>query len=267
MPTLESLIPKAWLLLLPLVFWTPVYAQPDGGPRIATTTVEPWGFYSPDGQATGMLVDFLSSLFSRAGLPFNNTLQPYPRVIHALASGQADLAVLFKSPEADQIAFSLGTVMEAPIVIVMRAQDHRPITRLADFHGMKVGQVRGSRYGPAFDNDPDFEHISVADVAQGLRMLTAGRFDAMASTKHSLLYALHQTGIAADSLTIALPLFNAQADLYVSLAARDRPWVKQLSRALAAMRADGSLKPSFYQTHYWPYDSHCFAGGQCIDTH
>lgn len=235
-------------------------------PRVVTSDVEPWGFLDDQGEMQGMLVDFQRSLFERAGLTYKNHLQPYPRVIHAVASGNADVAVMFKSPMADEVATSLGQVLSVPVVIVVLADNPHTFERLEDFAGMVVGQVRGSKYGPAFDNNSAFKRVSIPHVDQALRMLKAGRIDAMASTKQSLLFAMHATGFAGDQLRIALPLFDVSADLYVSHKAANAPWVAPLRDALAAMRADGTLTPSFYQSPFWPYFELCFAGQQCIAT-
>lgn len=245
---------------------TPAGLAPNAMPRVVTSNVEPWGFLDENGQMQGMLVDFQRSLFERARIQYQNHMQPYPRVIHAIASGNADVAVMFKSPMADEVAISLGRVLSVPVVIVVLAENPHQFRQLDDFEGMVVGQVRGSKYGPAFDNNARFKRVSIPHVDQALRMLKAGRIDAMASTKQSLLFAMHATGFAGDQLRIALPLFDVSADLYVSKNAVNAAWVEPLRETLEAMRADGTLTPSFYQSPYWPYFELCFAGQQCINT-
>ncbi|UTA48398.1 transporter substrate-binding domain-containing protein [Simiduia sp. 21SJ11W-1] len=235
-------------------------------PQVVTSDVKPWGFADQQGKHQGMLVDFQRTLFARAGIEYKNNLQPYPRVIHAISTGYADVAVMFSSPMANEAAVSLGHVLTVPIVIVVMANNTQDFKSLDDFNGMVVGHVRGSKYGEAFDNNPNFERVSIPHVDQALRMLKAGRIDAMAATKQSLLYAMHETGFAGESLRIALPLFEVHADLYVSRGAAQEPWVQPLKATLDAMRADGSLTPSFYQSPHWPYFELCFHGNQCIAT-
>lgn len=235
-------------------------------PVVVTSTVKPWGLIAADGSDSGILVDFQQVLFSRAGIPLHNSMLPYPRVIQEMSSGRADLAVMFVSPLSEQIAVSLGQVVEEHIIIVTRA-DAPDYKTLDDFSGKDVGQVRGSRYGNDFDSHPQIHRIPVTDVDQGLKMLLSGRLDAMASTEHSLLYAMYTTGISSDRVRIALPLFTARADLYVTRSQQHALWVQPLRHALQSMSEDGSLRPSLYQRDYWPYDTFCFAGGQCLNTH
>ena len=210
-----------------------------------------------------MLVDVQRELFRRAGVPFRNEMKPYPRVIAEIESGQADVAVMFVSPEADRTGISLGQVVQERIVIVMRAAAPA-IRRLNDLNGRYVGHVRGSRYGAAFDDHTGIIRVPVTDAEQGLRMLLAGRLDAMASTEHSLLYSLYNAGLNAADIRIALPLRQARADLYISRQAASAPWRAALENALKAMQADKSLSAALYAHPYWPYASFCFAGNHCL---
>src|SRR5690606_2281177 len=138
------------------------------------------------------------------------------------------------------------------------------ITQLDDLNGRYVGHVRGSRYGAAFDEHPGLIRVPVTDAEQGLRMLLAGRLEAMASTEHSLLYALYNAGLNAADIRIALPLLEARADLYISRRAADAPWREALQQALNAMQADNRLAAALYSHPYWPYTSFCFAGNRCL---
>ena len=90
-------------------------------PLLATSTVKPWGFADTDRTRKGMLIDFQNTLFSRANIAVNNVLEPYPRVIQDIEKGDADIAVMFVSPQANRIAHSLGNVLSERIVIVVKA--------------------------------------------------------------------------------------------------------------------------------------------------
>ena len=256
------------LLCLYLGLLTPLAVQGEqisegAAPAVVTTTVEPWGFFDENGKQSGILVDFVRTLMANAGLALDNKLKPYPRVIHEIATGQAELAVLFAGPQSDAIGQSLGKLTAVRVIIVMRAGE-KALTTLEDFEGLKIGYVRGSRYGSVFDDNPLFKHVAVSNADQGLRMLMSGRIDAMASTEHSLLYASYHSGIASADLRVALSPVTASAHLYVSRHALNAPWLPAVQAALDAMRENGSLHRALYQNVYWPYESFCFAGGQCL---
>lgn len=255
---------RPWLAICLLVL-SMVASGDDGqsAPRMVTSTVEPWGIFDGPDRARGILVDFQRALFERAGLPLRNTMQPYPRVIKSIASGEADLAVMFVSPQSAAIAHSLGKVVDERIVIVTRAE-YPQVKTLDDFNDHQVGHIRGSRYGAAFDQHAGIVRVPVTNVEQGLRMLLSGRIDAMTSTEHSLLYAMYINGIDSQKIRVAIPLFSAQGDLYVARDKINEPWVAPLKSALKSMTEDGSLLPALYNHAYWPYNSFCFAGGQCL---
>lgn len=264
-PAFGILFPAALLFALPPS--TPAAGEnPEivrSTPLVVTSTVKPWGFSDSDKANKGILIDFQNTLFARANIEFNNLLEPYPRVIQDIEKGDADIAVMFVSPQAERIAHSLGFVLNERIVIVVKAGS-KEYRSLDDFSGQIIGQVRGSKYGQAFDTHPGITRVALTDVEQGLKMLLAGRLDAMASTEHSLLFAMYSAGINSKDIQLALPLFTARADLYVARHALQAEWVKPLQQTLAAMRRDGSLNKALYQNKYWPYDSYCFNGGDCL---
>lgn len=244
-------------------------ADPSAVPVVVTPAVEPWGYYDEEARPVGLLMAFQEALFARANVSLQYQLQPYARVIYALASGQADVGVMFVSPAAERAGISLGEVAVTRIVLIAAAQGHsgtpgKKRVGLADFAHARVGFVRGSKYGPIFDDNTSFEHVPVTNVSQGLRMLMTGRLDAMVSSEQALLYAIHLTEIPASSLAFILELGVAKADLYVSRHSAQGPWLAKLRQAMSDMKADGSLHKIFYQHHLWPRQATCFAEGGCL---
>lgn len=224
--------------------------------------VEPWGYEGSQSEPAGLLADFYQLLFARAGLTPQIELRPYARVQHDLASGQADLSVMFHSPRSEQVARSLGAVVPAPVLVLARPDSRA--AGLADLAGGRVGLVRGSRYGAAFDDNGSFAHVPVTNAEQGLRMLLAGRLEAMVCTQQSLLFTLGRTGMTGESLRLVTRLPEARADLYLSRAVQDAPWELPLTRALREINDDGSLARLFAEHRYWPAEAVCFINGPCI---
>lgn len=258
-------LPVSGLLLCLGILCLPLHAQEQAPslPLIVTPLVEPWGFIDADGKPKGLLVNFQRELFRRAGLPFEQRMRPYPRVIHDLSTGKGDFGVMFNSPQANAVGRSLGAVVNMRILVVSRVKSE-PMTRLEDLAGLRVGFVRGSKYGHAFDDNPAFERIPVNSAEQGLRMLMTQRLDAMASTEQALIYASVITGIPTGQLQVAVELGRAQADFYVSLSNQKREWQDALQQTLKIMNQDGSLRRLFYQHDLWHQAQYCFAGGRCL---
>ena len=233
-------------------------------PKIVVPMVAPWGFFSDSNVPSGLLIDFQQELFKRADLEVSAELRPYPRVVHDLASGSSDMGVMFASPMAEQLGKSLGHVVTMRVILIAPAHRKQAIANLEDLTGERVGFIRGSKYGRKFDEHPDFEHIPVTGVEQGLRMLVTGRLDAMAATEQALLYGMYMSGIPAAEFVIHLTLGNARADLYVSRHREHESWVPKVSAALKTMNLDGTSTKIFYQHSFWPRQAYCFSGGRCL---
>ena len=260
---------KALLLLIGLVCCCAVTAEvpvdPKPLPQVVVPIVAPWGFYDVENQASGLLVDFQNELFARARLVANAELRPYPRVVHDLASGSADMGVMFVSPLAEQSGVSLGHVVTMRVILIAPANRISAINKLEDLDGERVGFIRGSKYGRRFDEYAGFEHIAINNVEQGLRMLVTDRLDALVATEQALLYAMFMTGIPASQFAAHLTLGNARADLYLSRHSEGESWVPSVRAALKSMNKDGSSTAIFYQHDLWPRQAYCFAGGRCLE--
>lgn len=231
-------------------------------PLALVPDVEPWGYADSQAQPAGLLADFYQVLFARARLSPTIELRPYARVLQDLATGQAHLSVMFRGPAADKVARSLGLVVPTPVLVLARPGSSA--RALADLAGGQVGFLRGSRYGKVFDDDASFRHIPVNNADQGLRMLLAGRLDALVCTLQALMFALEQTGVSGDSLRLVTQLPATGADLYVSLAVGQPTWEAALTGTLQAMREDGSLAHLFSEHSYWSMEPVCFSNGPCI---
>ncbi|MBB3168855.1 polar amino acid transport system substrate-binding protein [Simiduia aestuariiviva] len=240
------------------------HAQPEPL-QAGTADVPPWGLIGDSGEPQGLLVEFQALLAERAGLPVTSKLLPYPRVIRDLAMGNADMGVMFVSPSAEEVGFSLGEVVTIGVVALVPASAGE-FTGLDDFAGLRVGFVRGSKYGAQFDNNPRFERIGVHSADQGLQMLSMGRLDVMVATEQALAFGLYRKQLESSLFKVALSVGVTRADLYVNHEKLTAPWVPQVRNALTALRADGSLHRLFYQHDMWPRSKACFERGRCLAT-
>ncbi|RRJ84817.1 substrate-binding periplasmic protein [Aestuariirhabdus litorea] len=240
MPSYRPLLLSLFLLLGPLV---------SGGLHadsiaVATTTVKPWGYLDNEGAPQGLLSQFIRELEDHSGLPMNNTLEPYPRVIQEIKSGKADIAVLLKSPESDKFAIDLGEVVKTSTIFIALAGTP-PIDTLDALIGSRVGHIRGSKYGTEFDDHPSIHRVPVSDVAQGLRMLRQGRIEALASTDYSLFYTLRELHIDPGLLTQLISLKSNSGHLYLSRRSPKQELREPLQQALEQMRSNGVLQRLF----------------------
>jgi polar amino acid transport system substrate-binding protein len=223
----------------------------EAGPvKFVTTMIEPWGYMNSDGSPDGLLPRFAELLGQETGIPYTNQLQPYPRVKHSLKHGQADMAVMFVGPQSDTIGESLGAVVNTKIMIVA-AQGAEPVQQLNELIGRRVGYIRGSRYGEAFDNHPDLQRIPINTMFQGIAMLLTGRLDAMASTEQSLSYTLQKMSVEKERVVPLIMLGETCGDLYISYQSVHGEHKEVYRQALRRLHENGSLENLFYQHGRW----------------
>lgn len=217
--------------------------------KISTSNVMPWGIEKPDGKYEGLLVELADAFCHESGMQTRNRLKPYPRVINDIRLGQADVAVLFHSPESDRIGYSLGEVARVEVIAVSKSA-HKQIFSLDDLKGERVAHVRGSKYGPAFDQHKGFQKVPVKNMNQGLSMLMKNHVDVVVSTDQSIYYGIDDLGIETKWLKKLLVISTASADLYLS---KKSPFVHNLDALRAAvseLKRKGELTRIFYGRDY-----------------
>lgn len=221
----------------------PISSQPT---VFVTSTVKPWGFETKEGELDGLLVRFAEELTREVQVPMTNQLQPYPRVIHSVRNGAADMAVLFDSPMVKDIGLRVGQVTETEILLVVKSGTP-PVSSLGDLSGWRVGYIRGSKYTREFDQADNFLRIPINTMRQGLAMLLSGRLDAMSSADQTLFYAMDSMGIASDQIQKLLVLGKASASLYMSNKS-DKQWlIPNYRAALERLKSSGRLEKIFYR--------------------
>ncbi|MDN3681008.1 ABC transporter substrate-binding protein [Vibrio tapetis subsp. quintayensis] len=212
--------------------------------KFSTSNVKPWGFLGSDGKPTGLLIrvaDALQGELSNGGdIVIENQLRPYPRVIHEIKTATVDFAVMFNSSSANSIAVSLGKVVDARVIIIGVA-DREPIASLDDLTGKMVGHIRGSKYGPDFDDHRTMKKRSLGSMKQGIDMLLNGRIYALASADQTIYYAMEQMDIPLDAITTMYTVSSIQADLYFSKESSNSYLVTPVKQALDRLRAKGTL--------------------------
>ncbi len=217
--------------------------------RFATSTVRPWGM-NIGGKEQGLLVNVFNALHRHTGIAASNQLQPYPRVIYSVYSGVVDLAVLFDSPSARENAIRVGHLVDTRVLIVARSGT-KPIDSLEQLEGQLVGYIRGSKYGPSFDNATHFTRLAVNTMEQGLAMLIRNRLDAMAGTDQSFYWAMKQMRLGTPQLSKLLVVGGATGSLYMSKNSPRQDLIPVYQDALEALHKDGTLSEIFSESHEW----------------
>ncbi len=216
----------------------------DDTVRIGASNMSPWGFLDKQNRESGLLIDFAQKFSAEVHIDHKNYLQPYPRVMHSLASGSVDLAVLFDGPHADNVAIRVGDVLVTEVFVVARASAE-PISSFEQLAGMTVGYIRGSKYGEPFDSAPHFTRLPINTMRQGLAMVLSGRIDAMTSSNQAFYQATNAMQLNETQLRRLLVLKGVTGGLYMSRHSKLMNQLPFYRDALKKMDSQGTLKRIF----------------------
>ena len=224
--------------LLCLVLTGPADAAPSS--IFATSSIRPWGYVNDQGVMDGVLVEFIDALHKGAEVSYENSIQPYTRVIHSLKAGRINFAVLIDSPAMGPKVIKVDHLLVADVVLV-GGKNREKIHSLDALSGERVGYIRGSKYGRAFDRAENFSKYPVNSMNQGLAMLLAGHLDALASLDHTLYFTMAEMSIEPNELCFMMKLGEVSASLYMSAhSPRDKIFQLYVNE-IANMRKEGQL--------------------------
>jgi len=210
----------------------------------ATSSIKPWGYLNDQGDMDGLLVEFTEALHKNSDIKYENNIRPYPRVIHSLKAGRINFAVLIDSPELGPKLIKVSHLLMADVVLVGGKNSAR-IDSLEALSGERVGYIRGSKYGAAFDTAYNFSKYPVNSMNQGLAMLLAGHLDALASLDHTLYFTMAEMSVEPSELRFLMKLGEVSASLYMSaLSPRDKIFQRYVNE-IERMRKDGALSRIF----------------------
>lgn len=193
------------------------------------------------GLATSVLREALEPL----GYQIRFELHPWARAQHMVEQGQGDILIgPYKNAEREaRFAFSAQPFYRDHIVFYR--QRGRLLFWNGDYQqllGRRIGVVRAWAYGANFDSRRgQLELVTVEGVENGVKMLSAGRLDLLASNQrntHPVLVAL--------GLNDEIEQIDSQIDLqdgYFAFPRHDRykPLREDLDRALQQLIEQGRL--------------------------
>lgn len=225
--------------------------------HFSTSNVKPWGMVDKEGVQTGLLVRFLNALENELEndigdrVKIDNHIRPYPRVIHEIKTGVVDFAAMFNSPQSNAIGISVGKVTDSKILIV-GLSDKLSISNLDQLKNKPIGHIRGSKYGPLFDDNRTLNKISLDSMERGINMLLKGRIYALASADQTLYYALERLKIPSDTIKPIMTVSQVSVELYFSKASTKTELIPSISNALSKLKSKGILDAIFHQEGYIP---------------
>lgn len=206
-----------------------------------TAEVWPWGYRDAEDRPAGKASDLAARLAESAGLPLDNRILPYQRVLFEFQQGEADFAILFENPELESFAINLGEVIQT-VVYLVALRDSNFDLDLVSLQGKKVGHIRGTVYGNAFEQDENIVRVPVSNMVQAIDMLRRNRLDALVSSDFAFTNTLNAMKLSEDEFRIQVLTGNQAANLYMSRRPRHPEHGTLLMNALQQMKLDGDVQ-------------------------
>lgn len=209
-----------------------------------TADVWPWGYLDEERRPAGLIAELAEELGRVAGMPVENRIVPHPRLIRELRQGNVTFAVLFDNPLLDDFTVNLGPVLNTHLMFLSLERNQLDLS-LKGLGGKRVGYIRGTYYGQAFDEDGGMIKVAISDLTQGLNMLTMDRLDAIMISEIVLHHTLRQLSLDINDFVYAVHTHSHPGNLYMFHQPSHPEQGERMRAALDALRQSGELDRLF----------------------
>lgn len=224
-------------LLLTLLLATSTAVE-AGRLRIETIKSEPFGYEDRRGKG-GMMYEIGNLIADTAGLEHDNQIVPYARTVLSLRTGTADMTLRFTNDELRQVAIQVAPVIGMPTGIYSLAQ--RPYRSLQALDGAVLAVVRSFPIDARVTARKNIIRYTTDNHEHSLKMLLAGRVDAVLSTDYGIRGAALALGHSPAELAPPIPLEKQYFWLHLSRKTATPETVSALNAAVAKLQSSGDI--------------------------
>lgn len=238
---IRALAALPWLLHRGGAGAAPACAQAANATRpltAVTMALAPWGVSPPGAPPRGIFVEVMASIAAAGKLCIDNIVVPYSRGLAMISTGEADLVISFKNTLLQRISVPIGMGVGDDVVVV--GPPAATFRALADLRGKLVASVRGVEYD-GFSDDAQIRKVPANGVDQCLKMLAAGRVDAVIGSRTALDYAVRQLRLPPSALAPALVVGHQEFFLHYSKHSYDPVMAQILRASFADLQRSGAL--------------------------
>lgn len=212
----------------------------------------PFSYLNQDGSLTGIDVSFVQSLFERIDCPVSLVVMPFKRAVFELASGDIDM-MPFASITEERKAFAHFSepYRNETVGMVFRREDvdKYPLRSLDDViaQGLVLGHEQSAYRGEFFkaflENPASEPHVfNVVSASEGIKMLSAGRIDAMVEMPAATLAMAEQMGLEDRFAEHPLLLWSDPVHFMYSKASVSPELISAVDSALREAIAEDGYK-------------------------
>ncbi len=219
-------------LVLPM---SSAFAEPV---RFVTIDYAPYALHEDTLGRLGLFVDIHAAIAERAELAYSDNALPIPRVIKNLEHNISDCGVFLLTPWSEGIYIPVAKVLDRFDTIIVTRPGLK-IAQVEDLRNHRVAIPRGGLEGKLVATDPDIERFITNDIEQSVKMLRAGRVDAIAGTAFTILFRLSAEGVSRNDIGQIFTYERQQVWLHCAKDQLPDETIMKLRQATDALRIEG----------------------------
>ena len=200
-----------------LIYSSLLYASSPLAIEIRTIGFAPYGINS-NGKLSGIYYELANKIVTDAGYISQNTVTPYARIIRELKLGKTDMTIMFRYPELEDYVEYVAPLPPLKTVVIGLKGTHFLDSK--DLNGKKLVYLRGAKFSDEIDNNDAIIKYQTTDFLQGIKMLLAGRADAIIGPLDPILSAALQ--IKGPEIQFGEPLVVDQRTPWIQVSNKNK---------------------------------------------
>jgi len=201
----------------------------------------PWYYANPvDPTRPGAQVDAFRDIAQRLRVTIEITPQPNARLIESLRDGTIDLMLAPDEPALRGADLDCGSIGSIGRLLISAAS--APLSSPGNLAGKRIGLIRPYTLNAMSGKNADVEVVELENLAQGVRMLAAGRLDGIMGNDLALRSLATDSPDLARTLAPAVVLPQQNIHIWVGLASPLKDQCKALIAVAAKIRAEGMVE-------------------------
>ncbi|SDW99119.1 substrate-binding periplasmic protein [Marinobacter mobilis] len=189
-----------------------------------------------EGGVSGFYVEVFEEIADRLDWDVQYIQAPFRRILRLMESGEVDFMLgPLKTAEREVYMDYVVDAFPPERRLFFYRQPQNRILSYDDLLDKRIGVLRGSRYFPAFDNDPRLIREAGIRYENLMRMLERDYVDVVIAPELVGLYTLKQEGVEAEVSPFFVP--GERSWIAVSRKSRLLPYGDAIRQAMAEIQA------------------------------
>lgn len=221
--------------------------------RVTFSVWEPFAIEGAERQQHGVDRRIMNEVAKRLDLELQAQACPWRRCLKMLETGDIDImtSIAYTAERATYARFIQPAYSRVTPVFYYNRTKPVTISGYSDLYGLTLGAVVDSRYFEPFDSDGRLEKVEANSEILLLRMLAAGRVDAIVGSDANADYQIRRAGLG--NIIVKAPYRTSNRnDIHLAVSRRSSLMTRldQISQIMTDLHTEGFI--ARVHQEYWP---------------